>query len=389
LQCDFSVVSEFTRSPDAQSQVKVSHLIKYLGERLVRRVAIVGGTHGNERIGVELVRQWNKQPSLVSRSSFQAVHCLIGNPRAVTANVRFIDADLNRQFAVTDEVKDTTQYEVGRAAELRDWFQQQRIDFVIDLHSSNSNVGQVIMMADAENDVCATRLVHSLVAEFGADTLRVANFEGTKKQAWSLDAVAPAGMSVEIGPLPHGTVTSTILESSRRLVMRALDLLHQRNEELLQFSVATNPFACADIIPVAAAPSLIRMPDHRPQLPVFVSRSIVKFPAADDEASADQPLLAVVAPALEGCNFQPLNHGDAAFVAADGSGAVWPLVDPRPEGKRDGPLYTLFVNGSFVESSVHLDANFYSFQHSYGTESAYQSKRIAFIAYERKEIFVF
>lgn len=46
--------------------------VRYLGERLIRRIAILGGTHGNERLGVELVRQWEQDPSLLARPTLKA-----------------------------------------------------------------------------------------------------------------------------------------------------------------------------------------------------------------------------------------------------------------------------------------------------------------------------
>ena len=77
----------------------VFYMVFYLADKLIRTVAIVGGTHGNERIGVELIRAWQIQPSLVTRSSFTTT-LVIANPVAVMRNVRFVDSDLNREFAV-------------------------------------------------------------------------------------------------------------------------------------------------------------------------------------------------------------------------------------------------------------------------------------------------
>ena len=74
-------------------------MFRYLGERLITNVCVIGGTHGNEKLGVELVKQWLADPSRLrgDRTSFE-VKSIIGNPIAVQKNVRYVSKDLNRQF---------------------------------------------------------------------------------------------------------------------------------------------------------------------------------------------------------------------------------------------------------------------------------------------------
>lgn len=63
----------------------------------LRRVAIFGGTHGNELSGVLLVRHWEEDGAEVQRAGLQ-VKPFIANPRAVEKGSRYIDCDLNRVF---------------------------------------------------------------------------------------------------------------------------------------------------------------------------------------------------------------------------------------------------------------------------------------------------
>jgi succinylglutamate desuccinylase len=60
----------------------------------IKRVAIVGGTHGNELTGVMLVKKFLRYAHLVQRQSFETV-CLLANPRAIEQTRRYIDRDLN------------------------------------------------------------------------------------------------------------------------------------------------------------------------------------------------------------------------------------------------------------------------------------------------------
>ena len=367
LKCGFGVISEKSMARDSVV-FNLFHLIRYLGERIVRRVAIVGGCHGNERIGVELVRQFTSSPSLVQRASIDAVHCHIGNPAAVAANVRFLDVDLNRQFATEGEAarestaSDPNAIEAALAVKLRrELLAEQRVDFLIDLHSSNADVGLAVMVAGGEHDTISARLIERLQQPHaaGAAPLRVMHSAGAKAASWSLDSIARSGLAFEVGPLPHGTLSQPLLNATRSLVLRSLDEIDARNRLLLDAvsaSSTASPYADADLVPLAFAPDLIRISGFRPELCVFVKVASITYPKRDDgDDSPVSPTLAVVAPELEGPNFRPIRHGDRAFVAADGSETSWPFVDPRSEDDRSEPLYTIFVNGAHCSVlSIHF-----------------------------------
>lgn len=64
----------------------------------LKRVAVCGGTHGNEMSGVFLARHWIRDPSELQRDTFHATPFL-GNPHAVEKNMRYIERDLNRTFS--------------------------------------------------------------------------------------------------------------------------------------------------------------------------------------------------------------------------------------------------------------------------------------------------
>jgi len=129
--------------------------------RKVSKVAIVGGTHGNELIGVHLVKNcWNT----ADHKDFQAfpsmtiVPCL-ANEDAAKLNVRFVDRDLNRCFEL-DELLSSEKVdnlETKRATYLNSqvlgpkchikssighWKKDhpQAVDYMIDLHSTTSNM---------------------------------------------------------------------------------------------------------------------------------------------------------------------------------------------------------------------------------------------------------
>lgn len=60
------------------------------------RVAICGGTHGNELTGAYMVKEMQKQN--VNQVGSASITHVLTNPRAVEACRRYIDTDLNRCF---------------------------------------------------------------------------------------------------------------------------------------------------------------------------------------------------------------------------------------------------------------------------------------------------
>lgn len=62
-----------------------------------RRVAVFGGTHGNEMSGVTLVNLWMKNDDEIQRKGVET-RPFITNPKAVEKCSRYVDTDLNRAF---------------------------------------------------------------------------------------------------------------------------------------------------------------------------------------------------------------------------------------------------------------------------------------------------
>jgi len=102
-------------------------------------VTIIGGTHGNERTGVEVV---NTLKSLIESGNLEIMRGTLtlihGNPRAIELNERgsVPHADLNRSYPpdlLSREPLST--YEDDRAREIAPFLEQS--DIVLDLHATN------------------------------------------------------------------------------------------------------------------------------------------------------------------------------------------------------------------------------------------------------------
>jgi len=85
---------------------------------------IIGGLHGNEPLGIELVKK-------VQKLELKNVKAVLGNPEAVNQNVRFIESDLNRVFGGDKNGN----LEQRRAVELINYCKD--FDFVIDFHNTH------------------------------------------------------------------------------------------------------------------------------------------------------------------------------------------------------------------------------------------------------------
>jgi succinylglutamate desuccinylase len=119
----------------------------------LRRVAIVGATHGNETTSVYLAQHFLAHPRIVRRASFET-QVLLANPGSVAANARFVDVDLNRCFLLNDlqRTDRDLSLEQGRAREIDALLgpkgsDSPRTDFVFDLHNTTANTGVALMLA--------------------------------------------------------------------------------------------------------------------------------------------------------------------------------------------------------------------------------------------------
>ncbi len=137
-------------------------------------ILTIGGMHGMEPLGVDLVALLEKQP-------VQNVDGVIGSPRAVEAGTRFVNADLNRSFPGDISSRD---YEERRAAEILRL--ADSYDVVLDFHNTGcpeNDCGFVGETADPR--------LYDILAWFGLKRVIVADYECVNKYA-------PNCLSVEV-----------------------------------------------------------------------------------------------------------------------------------------------------------------------------------------------
>lgn len=205
--------------------------------RAVNRVAIIGGTHGNEANGVHLAKHFLRNPKVVKRSSFETeVH--LANTKAIAANTRYVDEDLNRCFSAADleqTSKAPLNWERMRARELNDILGPKgsanpRCDFVIDLHNTTAAVGISLLMSP--DDDFSHAVAHHLMSLDGS--VRIVTFPGqmNKRDYASVLSICRSGLTFEVGPCPWGCLMPDAFLRSAKLIEAALDYVERHNKQI-------------------------------------------------------------------------------------------------------------------------------------------------------------
>ncbi|WP_298444516.1 aspartoacylase [uncultured Ferrimonas sp.] len=266
------------------------------------QVLVVGGTHGNEFSGVQLLKQWQQQPLSFPNLVIQTLQA---NPKAHECNRRYIDDDLNREFT-PQRLADFNliNYEALRAKSINQQFGPKgasQTDLVIDLHNTTSTMGPTLILL---HDSHWERQLAAYVQQRMPEAVLLFELEQTYQQWGYLCTVGKRGVMVEVGPQPQSVLRQDILDQMRLMT-----------ELILEFTS-------------------LQLRNELPPLPATIEAftSVCSKSLPLDEAG--QPL-AMVHQRLEGSDFTPLQPGEPIFQYFDGRVGYF-------DG--DEPLYPTFVN---------------------------------------------
>lgn len=108
-----------------------------------KRITVFAAIHGNEIYGVELYNSFIFAYPELS----EYVQLVIGNKKAYTQNVRFIDIDMNRAYGVSEESHKAE--EIKRASQEISSFEP---DYILDIHTTRRSSG-VFFITDSLSGV--------------------------------------------------------------------------------------------------------------------------------------------------------------------------------------------------------------------------------------------
>jgi len=297
----------------------------------VKKVAIVGGTHGNETNGVHLAKHFMRNMSLVKRPSFET-EVMLSNVAAIQQNTRYVEEDLNRCYLLSDlqnPEKSNSSLERKRALEVDAALgpksaESPKCDLIIDLHNTTANTGVALLMAP--DDQFAHEIGHHLMGL--DDSVRVV--EWNDQPDWPLcPSIGRSGLTFEVGACPWGCIEPALFQKSRRLVLALLDYVDQHN---------------ALITAGTAKPQEVTMKVYRS---IGVS---MDYPRPRD----DGDIVGHVHPSLQNNDFCELKDGDPLFMTFDGETVNFDRKAHKVPEKYD-KVYALFVNeAAYYEKKVAL-----------------------------------
>jgi len=280
----------------------------------INRVLIVGGTHGNELIGIYLIRKFEMKHHLIAKSSFETV-TLLANPRAYEIGKRYVDSDLNRCFRREDLANSSLlSYEAQRAKEIYQTFGsncRHPTDFVLDLHTTTASVGLTVILASKHplNLQLASHLtkINPLV--------KVLYSPIKEKDNCYLDNISECGCTIEVGPVAQNVLDAALFQATEVLVAAILDYLETYNKgNYSQFEETLTFYQLVDKI--------------------------------DYPRNEQREIQAMIHPQLQGRDYEPLNLDDPLFITFDGQVILYPGIST---------VYPVFINeAAYYEKGVAL-----------------------------------
>ncbi|KAG8469024.1 hypothetical protein KFE25_007542 [Diacronema lutheri] len=304
----------------------------------IGHVAVVGATHGNERMGLVIVDELRRAPPTCA---FE-LSVLVGNEAAVVATgtgagLRYVDTDLNRCFALDDLAREGVPdaSEERRARELDRLLgpkrsAQPRCDLILDLHSTTSNTG--VLLCLHPRDTFALELAAHLTSL--DPTIRVALWPDTDDVAL-LPTIARSGLTIEVGACAHSTVVYSLLVRMRQVVLDALAYVELHNACLRAGGSGGAGGDAGE--------------RRQSELSLYKRAYTLDYPRTDGRVSA------FIHPMLQGVRelVEPLQLSAPIFASLDGSVARLSAVLPALEEGEE--LFPMFVNeAAYVEKDVAL-----------------------------------
>ena len=286
----------------------------YLYMNQIKRVAIVGGTHGNELTGIYLVKKFDRAPELIGRSTFETI-TLLANPKACEIGRRYLDIDLNRCFRKQDlENPHLSSYEAQRAKEIDGILSSKNThlpNVIIDLHSTTSNMGLTFILAS--HHPFNLQLAAYLTSLY--PHLKLLASTTNNPDSPVLRSLSELGGTLEVGPVPQGVLDASLFQQTEQVLGTILDGVEAYNQGTMP--AAKNP------------------------LTVYHTIGAIDYPRNEKKE-----IEAMIHPHLQSRDYQALNPGDPMFLTFEGESVLY-------EGK--STVYPIFLNeAAYYEKGIAM-----------------------------------
>ena len=276
----------------------------------VKRVALIGGVHGGELTGVFLVKKFQQSPQMIQRDGVETIS-LIANEKAIAMGRRYIDTDLNRTFKREDlENPQLNNHEQLLAKKIARQIEQEKIDFIIDLHSTTANMGLTIILCDRNPDLLQLAAYLTKINS----KVKILLYTLPKKSS-HVRSLAELGITIEVGAVANGILDAKLFQETEKLIYAILDYIEAEKKQK----------------PLAVPPSFN----------YYSAIETVDFPRNEQEE-----IKAMIHPQLQFQDYQPLHPGNPMFVTFDGEEIFY---------QGDEIVYPVFINeAAYYEKGIAM-----------------------------------
>ena len=280
----------------------------------INKLAIVGGTHGNEFTGIYLVKKFEKFPDLISRTNFET-KTLLANPLAFELVTRYIDTDLNRCFRLEDLENNTkTNYEESRAKFINQMLGPKgnpKFDFILDFHTTTANMGLTIILVNYHPFNLKIAAYLSSVEP----NVKVYIWINPGVESCVINSICELGFGIEVGPIAQGILQADLFQKTEKLVQASLDFIEHFNEGKLHH-------INGDIV-------------------IYKHLKVVDYPKTEDGE-----ITAMIHPELQGRDYQKLSPGEPMFLTFDGKTIYY---------QEETPVWPVFINeAAYYEKGIAM-----------------------------------
>ncbi len=191
-------------------------ILQLVGERDGPTSIILAGVHGDEKYGVEALKKTLSTLKIDAGRVFWGY----GNPMALEAHQRFINADLNRMFKSEEELSDDIKkgYEYKRAQFLKAYFKQA--DALLDIHTSRTPNSKPFAICEDNAREIVSRLPVELVVS-GFDKVEPGGTD------YYMNSIGKIGICIECG-FGDDPVSAQVAEENIQAFLKALG--HIKND---------------------------------------------------------------------------------------------------------------------------------------------------------------
>ncbi|MCL2931568.1 MAG: aspartoacylase [Trichodesmium sp. MAG_R03] len=280
----------------------------------INKLAIVGGTHGNEFTGIYLIKKFEKFPDLINRKNFET-KTLLANPQGFELVKRYIDTDLNRCFKMEDLDNNTNlNYEENRAKFINQILGPKgnpKFDFILDLHTTTANMGLTIILVN----YYPFNLKIAAYLSSVEPNVKVYSCFNPERENSFINSICEGGFAIEVGPIAQGILQADLFYKTEKLVQISLDFIEHFNEGKLHHI--------------------------NRDLVIYKHLKFVDYPKTEDGE-----IVAMIHPQLQGRDYQKLSPGEPMFLTFDNQTISY---------QEESPVWPVFINeAAYYEKGIAM-----------------------------------